>query len=110
MNEGAGRFLDQTSVRLPAIIDQTAAMVPGDIDGDGDLDIVVLNRGQERVLINDGAGVFVEPDGLDEMSEALSGLYESSGEGFDRNEREGVECSRHHLTSLFADALEKTAG
>ena len=35
-------------------------MLPGDIDGDGDLDVVVLNRGQEFVLINDGAGFFID--------------------------------------------------
>jgi hypothetical protein len=35
-------------------------MLPGDIDADGDLDIVVLNRGQDNVLINDGTGVFAD--------------------------------------------------
>jgi hypothetical protein len=35
-------------------------MLPGDIDRDGDLDVVVLNRGQERVLVNDGDGVFTD--------------------------------------------------
>ena len=53
-----GFFSDETSVRLPMATDQTGAMLPGDIDSDGDLDIVVLNRGQDFVLINDGAGVF----------------------------------------------------
>jgi hypothetical protein len=33
-------------------------MLPGDIDRDGDLDIVVLNRGQDFVLVNNGAAVF----------------------------------------------------
>jgi hypothetical protein len=60
INNGLGVFTDQTSARLPAAIDQTAAMLPGDIDGDGDLDVVVLNRGQERVLVNDGDGVFTD--------------------------------------------------
>jgi hypothetical protein len=58
INNGAGVFSDQTAARLPAAIDQTAAMLPGDVDGDGDLDIVVLNRGQDNVLINSGTGVF----------------------------------------------------
>ena len=35
-------------------------MLPGDIDGDGDLDIIVLNRGQDLVLINDGGGFFTD--------------------------------------------------
>jgi hypothetical protein len=58
INSGAATFTDETLARLPAAIDQTAAMLPGDVDQDGDVDIVVLNRGQEKVLINDGAGVF----------------------------------------------------
>jgi hypothetical protein len=58
INNGSATFSDQTLVRLPAAVDQTAAMLPGDVDQDGDVDIVVLNRGQDKVLINDGSGVF----------------------------------------------------
>jgi hypothetical protein len=58
INDGTGTFSDQTTARLPSATDQTGAMLPGDIDGDGDLDVVVLNRGQDVVLINDGLGFF----------------------------------------------------
>ena len=58
INNGSATFSDETLLRLPAAIDQTAAMLPGDVDQDGDLDVVVLNRGQETVLVNDGSGVF----------------------------------------------------
>jgi hypothetical protein len=58
MNDGGGAFTDETAARLPAATDQTGAMLPGDIDGDGDLDIVVLNRGQDFVLVNDGSAHF----------------------------------------------------
>lgn len=58
INDGAGRFTDETTTRLPARTDQTQGMVPGDIDGDGDLDLIVVNIGQDFVLINDGNGHF----------------------------------------------------
>lgn len=58
LNDGNGVFTDDTAARLPAANDQTGAMLPGDVDGDGDLDIVVLNRGQDFVLINDGTAHF----------------------------------------------------
>jgi FG-GAP-like repeat len=58
INDGTGVFSDQTAARLPVANDQTGAMLPGDIDGDGDLDVLVLNRGQDVVLINDGSGVY----------------------------------------------------
>jgi FG-GAP-like repeat len=58
INNGAGLFSDETAARLPVANDQTGAMLPGDIDDDGDLDVIVLNRGQDFVLINDGTGVF----------------------------------------------------
>ncbi len=60
VNDGLAVFADETVFRLPAAIDQTAAMLPGDTDGDGDLDIVVLNRGQDNVLVNNGAGFFTD--------------------------------------------------
>jgi VCBS repeat protein len=60
INEGTGRFTDETAARLPARTDQTGAMLPGDIDGDDDLDVVVLNRGQDFVLVNDGHGFFTD--------------------------------------------------
>ena len=60
INNGAGVFTDETAARLPVANDQTGAMLPGDIDGDGDLDVVVLNRGQDFVLINDGTGFFID--------------------------------------------------
>jgi hypothetical protein len=60
INDGRGRFTDETAARFPAATDQTAGMLTGDIDRNGSQDIIVLNRGQDRVLINNGGGYFAD--------------------------------------------------
>ena len=62
INNGLGTFADESAARFPVANDQTGAMLPGDVDADGDLDVVVLNRGQDFVLINNGSGFFDQPD------------------------------------------------
>jgi len=60
INDGTGHFSDQTVGRLPIRLDQTQGFAVGDIDDDGDLDAIVVNIGQEFVLLNDGAGHFAD--------------------------------------------------
>ena len=64
LNDGLGVFTDATA-NLPQFNDETREADFGDIDGDGDLDLVFGNvtlftgfPQQNRMLINDGAGVF----------------------------------------------------
>ena len=56
LNDGQGNFSD-VHTRLPPTIESNA-VAAGDIDNDGDLDLMVGDRGRERALMNDGRGFF----------------------------------------------------
>lgn len=58
INDGTGNFSDETASRLPPDQQQTLDGKFGDLDLDGDLDLVVVNIGASHVLLNDGTGVF----------------------------------------------------
>jgi hypothetical protein len=60
LNNGAGAFIDSTAARMPVEEDPTAAVALGDVDGEGDLDLVVGNWGQSRLCLNDGTGTFTD--------------------------------------------------
>lgn len=68
LNNGAGFFSDAPAGALPAsILDETREADFGDVDGDGDLDILFANTilftahdPQNRLFVNDGSGVFTD--------------------------------------------------
>ena len=66
VNDGGGKITDATAARLPTYIDSTQAVALGDVDGDGDLDLVFGNVGssqfnwQNRLYLNDGTGTFTD--------------------------------------------------
>lgn len=60
LNDGTGRFTDVTAARMPATADVTLAIATGDVDRDGDVDLVFGNDPRNRLCLNDGTGVFTD--------------------------------------------------
>lgn len=60
INDGRGRFRDETVARVPEESRNTLVAAFADLDGDGDLDLVQGNSGSVRVFLNDGAGRFAD--------------------------------------------------
>jgi len=62
LNTGNAKFSNATG-QLPADTDATMAVACGDVDGDGDLDLLLGNEGQNRLYLNDGAAFFSDAPG-----------------------------------------------
>ncbi len=61
VNDGAGRYVDATDAAGLGDVGQAAGAGVADLDGDGDVDLVVTGKTTRiRVFDNDGAGRFVE--------------------------------------------------
>lgn len=70
LGEGKGRFTEVTATHLPAQALNVGDLEPGDVDGDGDLDLVLADwgpgnnmtndGGRTRLWLNDGAGRFTD--------------------------------------------------
>lgn len=80
INDGTGKFTDATVARLPNVTMGSARAQFGDIDNDGDLDILICNSGanrfsttgRPRIFINNGTGVFADASTLQFPSTALA--------------------------------------
>jgi hypothetical protein len=61
VNDRKGGFADETAQRFPALTESTQDVKAADLDGDGDLDLVIGNDNQKnRLLINQGKGFFAD--------------------------------------------------
>ncbi len=68
--DGAGGFVERTATHLPTMPLSVGDAEPGDVDGDGDLDLVVADwgpgdnmsndGGRTRLWLNDGSGRFTD--------------------------------------------------
>ena len=58
INDGKGDFSEQSASRLPVAMNNSAGAEFGDIDNDGDMDLIVANLGDNVLLLNDGDGFF----------------------------------------------------
>lgn len=59
LNDGKGKFTNQTeAMRFPSGNQRTYRIASGDIDRDGDMDLVFANQGVNQLLVNDGKGHF----------------------------------------------------
>ena len=54
------QFDELTRKELPADADNSRAIAAGDVDGDGDVDLIVANAGQNRLYLNDGTGAYAD--------------------------------------------------
>lgn len=62
INDGSGRFSDESAARLPQTAFDSEEIALGDFDGDGDLDIVMAceDDARKEYFLNDGKGVFTD--------------------------------------------------
>jgi len=108
VNRGDGTFADETSTRLGAAnldnADDNAA-VWLDVDSDGDADLMFATLGNERLLLNDGAGVFT----LDAMAATPNDTPASLGfalADIDGDTRLDVVQGQGEIMNQFAEKLQ----
>ena len=66
LNDGRGRFQNATATNFPGVAEQTLEIAAGDVDRDGDLDLLFANTNvnttgvQNLIWLNDGGGRFTD--------------------------------------------------
>jgi hypothetical protein len=81
-----GHFIDATATHLAGVAAETQGVALADLDGDGDLDMVLANQQPpNRLLLNDGKGRFTEAKGALELRVPLETrevhVFDATGDG-----------------------------
>src|SRR5690606_9759970 len=86
ISDGSGGFRDETELRWQQDgMSRTQDLELADVDGDGDLDVLVANEGQNQLFLNEG-GVLVDattsnlPIRNDETREIRAGDVDADGD------------------------------
>lgn len=92
INDGTGSFEDELDMRLPGLMSNAGAARFADVDGDGDLDLILAdgygNSGNPETLhiyVNDGTGVFAENAGASAGTVGGSDIDDVDVADFDRD-------------------------
>lgn len=112
INNGAGVFSNQTTARLPAITLSSTRAQFGDVDNDGDLDLIFAHSGTSRfgttgrpkLYRNNGAGVYTDdttalPTG--NISEQMDILFGDVDGDFDLDIHVGTRTSGTQSNKLW---------
>lgn len=123
VNDGTGHFQEQTTTYIPVDADtlNIYRFLPADVDGDWDLDIILVNawrshptfsRQHEEIWLNDGSGHFTRRQDLlisrPEDAGQDGDVYELNGDGFPDFVVGQVEQSELYLSSGPASYINVT--